>query len=276
MESIKELKKIVEKGVKRRRFSAMYFIEPIQVYITKVLLILGLNRIAVSLIWLFLGLIISFLFITGNVKLGLLAVLLHYLQTILDGCDGQVAKYNKRRLSEERDVQLWSYGLYMDFFQHILIDVFTMSFFAIGVYRITGNFYALILGTIVVYLRMYRRTEYPFLILVSTRLQVKEDVLRRMEFKKLPVVERNFLLRLIDYFFVWVKNGKKFYFLIFWSMVFDIIFQPFLTPAGVVNFRFLFLFGISIAGLLGVIRDQIVLITYGKLIVRLNKIYDKK
>ena len=269
MESISELKRIVEKGIKRSPGSAMYFIEPIQVYVTKVLLLMKFNRISTSFLWLFVGIVSALFFISGNVKFGMIAIVLHYFETILDGCDGQVARYNKRKLSERDDHERWFYGLYLDFTQHIIIDTFQMAFFALGLFKISGNFFILVAGIILIYLRMYKRTRTPFLYRIASTLRKRKEVFREIEVKDVSDKDDKLIFKIIDKMFFWIKNGKFLFLLLLSAHVLDLIVPGIIMEIefldwGVINFRIILLFSISIIGTIGVVKELVFDIVYGQ------------
>ncbi len=250
--TIKELNKIVKKGIKRHPRSFMYYFEPLQVYITFVLLKLKLNRIQVSLLWFFVGILSGVFFLFGTPQMGLIAIFLHYLHTLLDGCDGQVARYEKQFISEEKDIQLWAKGLYLDYVQHIIVDTIKYFSICIGLYMTTKIYWLLICGLILVSMKMFYRTKKSFVLRINYILKNKLKIFNKNDFQ---IHKENLLLKTINNFYFYIRNGKLFYFQLLVMHFLDLFHIGFKVFNIDVSFRVIFIFYSAFISILGVIAE---------------------
>jgi type IV secretory pathway VirB3-like protein len=259
MVTIPELRKIVEKKRSRKLtpLKAAFYREPIQVLLTRLFLHLNIGQLQIGILWLIVGIVGAFFFLNGNIKYGLIAILLHYVQTILDGCDGQVARYNKRtKLSAEEDYKLAYQGLYLDRFQHIVVDILAMSFFAIGLYQISGFISVLVAGVILVIVRIYKRTHDIILYRVARILRERSEMLEQVKLKYLHTNEKSLGLRIFLHLFWWIKNGKRLYVLILIAHLLDLFFPYYfndIIPAVTLglNFRICLIYSFASIGIFG-------------------------
>jgi len=212
------------------------------------------------------------------VKYGIVAIIFHYIQTILDGCDGQVARYNKKtKLTEEEDYKLAFQGLYLDRFQHIVVDLFAMFFFAIGLYQISGFISVLVAGVILVMIRMYKRTHELILNSVAQILKKRSKILEQVRLKYTLAKEKPIGIKIILHLFWWIKNGKRLYILILIAHLFDLVFPYFFNsltsalPLGL-NFRICLIYYFALIGIIGLVIEVLDDIKYMYGILKIEKL----
>lgn len=138
MPTVGELRRLVKKR-ERRRFSAMWFLEPIQAYVSYVLIRLHLNSLQVTVLWLVVALAGYAVTAIGTPSAFIGGCLLLYLKTILDGCDGEVARFHKQFVSEREDLETFIHGVYLDKAFHIIEKPLWGLSLAFGLYRMTGE-----------------------------------------------------------------------------------------------------------------------------------------
>lgn len=136
--TVRELRRLVKKR-ERPRFTAMWFLEPIQVYFSYVLIRLGLSSIHVTVLWLLVALAGYAVTAIGTPLAFIGGALLLYLKTILDGSDGEVARYRKQFVSQEEDLESFIHGVYLDKVFHIIEKPLWGLSLAFGLYRMTGE-----------------------------------------------------------------------------------------------------------------------------------------
>ncbi|GBE20393.1 MAG TPA: CDP-alcohol phosphatidyltransferase family protein [Candidatus Pacearchaeota archaeon] len=132
----------------------------------------------VTVVMLFLGIVSAFLFMTGRYGYILLGVLVYHIHLLLDGCDGEIARYKK--LYSEK-------GLYLDYIGHIIINPLIIMGIAIGVYINNPTPFPDIFFLIVGFIGMYSMMINNFL-----KLKKYEMYIDKKEFSKLKKMQKNF------------------------------------------------------------------------------------
>lgn len=135
VESIQELRKICQKGVKEKDLWITCSIDrKISIYFTRLFLKLGFSANAVTGISFLFGLWGVVMFFFGYYILGFLCFELFY---ILDCSDGEIARYNKSSGSK---------GLFLERMAHIILEPLLFMSVAFNIYLATNNVASLIFG----------------------------------------------------------------------------------------------------------------------------------
>ena len=134
MESIRELRTICQKGDNEAFVYFRVLVRPISIYITRVFLSLGISANSATLLSIISVLTGSILLVTQEPVLRLTAGLLLYLYTILDGVDGEVARYHVHR----NQAPPGRVGQYADAIAHLLSFNIALFGLGMGLYLNTG------------------------------------------------------------------------------------------------------------------------------------------
>lgn len=118
--SIKELKEICKKRNETAWRDKLN--RSITIRFTKVFLHLGATPDQITILSLIIGLISVAFFATGSYGFAILAVIFHHLSHILDGCDGEIARYDPKKKSGK--------GAYMDLMVYFIL--FPLILMAMG------------------------------------------------------------------------------------------------------------------------------------------------
>ena len=162
-ECINELRKLCMKydpngrpSYERWKLGSMRYFYPVQIYVTKVLLTLGFSSLSTTFLWCFVGLIVSTFLGVGSFLFAYLACLLLYLQIVLDGCDGEIARYNRRLITPEEDFQFFVRGIYYDECCHLICNPARLMGLAYGMFLQTQRIEFILSGIAIAYLILFR------------------------------------------------------------------------------------------------------------------------
>lgn len=210
--SIQELKAIVKKR-ERERFSAMWFLEPIQVYCSYALIRIGLNSTQVAVLWLISAYVAYLLMAVGKPWAYMAGSILILVKTILDGCDGEIARFEKQFISESDDFRSFINGIYLDKVFHIIEKPLWGVSIAYGIYRTTGYGWILIPGIFISLHHAFWRVN------ASLKQDLPREFLGRYKNLKNTLKDRSslgpnkedsILVRMLDKLDLWLRNGKWF------------------------------------------------------------------
>ena len=149
-----------------------------------------------------------------------------YLKIALDIADGELGRYQKRFMTEAEDVASYMKGIYLDRVQHAIESPLWGVALGIGGYRLTGEMWCIVAGIVIALARSFWRFER----LVTTNLaatfaQRIEAVGRAQQAMEKPAGSerrrRRWGGRIGSSLTLWVRNGKRFNFLILSAGVFD-------------------------------------------------------
>lgn len=135
VESIRELRQICQ-SVHTDDFSAN-LVRRVSIYPTVVLIRLGFTGNAVSVLNVFVGILAGLGFCLGGVAGTVTGTALFACNAILDGCDGEVARYRKASNLT---------GLYADRMNSLFVYPFTLFGIAVGLWRQTGEAWPMLVG----------------------------------------------------------------------------------------------------------------------------------
>lgn len=233
--TVAELRRLVKKR-ERARFSAMWFLEPIQVYFSYALIRLGLNSIGVTVLWLFVAFAGYAAIAVGTPAAMICGALLLYLKTILDGADGEVARFQKQFISPREDLESFIHGVYLDKVFHIIEKPLWGLSLGFGLYRQTGDWWIFAAGLCLSIFHGFCRHNgvvrselpYKFQKAVKNLLQSGESEfgVEQGETKdSIPV-------RVLDKLVLWIRNGKRLNAMFLISATFDLFTLTMIGPRG--------------------------------------------
>jgi hypothetical protein len=221
--SVGDLRRLVKK-CKRERFSAMWFLEPIQAYSSYLLIRLRLNSLHVTVLWLLIALIGYGVMTVGTPVGFLIGSLCVCLKIILDGSDGEVARFHKQFVSEHEDLTSFVHGVYLDKIFHIIEKPLWGLSLGYGAYRMTGEPWLIAAGVSLAVFNGFCRhnatlqKEIPKQFAERVRRvfgPAENDV-------EAPVASDPLLVRVVDKFYLFMRNGKRFNLLIFGAALIDL------------------------------------------------------
>lgn len=143
MESIKELRKICQTPRDIHNYEGMfnYFRVRIwrtpSIYITKLFLYTPITANQVTMLMIFLGFVISFLFSFGSYWYAVAAAIIIEVVYLLDAVDGEVARYRKQSSVT---------GVFLDIILHLANMAVPFIGMTIGVYRMNPGLDVVVLG----------------------------------------------------------------------------------------------------------------------------------
>lgn len=135
MESIRELRTICQKGDKEAFVFFRVLVRPVSIYITRVCLALGISANVVSVLSVVSAVSAAVLLVSQDLALRFLAGLLLFFYTVLDGVDGEVARY---RLHHNQ-APPGKAGPYADAMAHLLSFNLALFGLGLGLYVNTGQ-----------------------------------------------------------------------------------------------------------------------------------------
>ena len=224
--SVAELRRLVKKR-ERLRFSAMWFLEPIQAYFSYVLIRLGLNSLQVTVLWFCVAFVGYAVTAIGHPLAFLGGALILYLKTILDGCDGEVARYRKQFVSEEEDLTTFIHGVYLDKVFHIIEKPFWGLSLAFGLFQMTGDVRIFAAGiSYSVFLAFCRHNatlqkDIPHQF--AKRIQSLYEVQGLEPPNSDEQSRESLFVRVADKIEFWMRNGKKFNLLVILAAIVDTV-----------------------------------------------------
>ena len=222
--TVRELRRIVKKR-ERERFSATWFLEPIQVYFSYVAIRLGLNSTMVTVLWLLVAFAGYAITAVGTPVTFIAGALLLYLKTILDGSDGEVARFRKQFVSAEDDLTSFIHGIYLDKVFHIIEKPLWGLSLAMGLYRMHGEPWIFAAGvSLAVFLGFCRHNatlqgDIPRQF--AERVRKLRDAGAFSQFVDNEDQKDSILVRVADKAHLWMRNGKRFNMLVLLCGVFD-------------------------------------------------------
>lgn len=223
--SVAELRRLVKKRP-RRRFSAMWFLEPIQVYFSYVLIRLGVGSLQVTVLWLLVAFAGYGVMAVGTPTAFISGCVLLFLQTILDGSDGEVARYRKQFVTEREDLESFIHGIYLDKVFHIIEKPLWGLALAFGLYRMTGEPWIFAAGVSLGIFQAFCRHNATLQKDIPREFAAKASKTLGAAEATNPAVTgiRNdpVLVRVMDKLFLFMRNGKLFNLLVLLSAVFDL------------------------------------------------------
>jgi hypothetical protein len=232
--SVAELRRLVKKR-ERRRFSAMWFLEPIQVYFSYGLIWLGLNSIHVTVLWLCVALAGYAVTVIGTPLAFIGGCLLLYLKTILDGSDGEVARYHKQFVSEEQDLTTFIEGVYLDKCFHIIEKPLWGLALAMGLFHSTGQPWVFAAGISLAVFHGFCRHNATLQADIPRQFAERvRDLRRNRGFENLnhsTTTKDSLFIRIIDKAHLWMRNGKCFNLLVLIAAMLDLSLGWFGMPA---------------------------------------------
>jgi energy-converting hydrogenase Eha subunit C len=225
--TVGELRRLVKKR-ERQRFSAMWFLEPIQAYVSYILIRLGLNSIQVTVLWFVVALAGYAVNCIGTPLAFIGGALLLYLKTILDGCDGEVARFQKQFVSEEQDLTTFINGIYLDKVFHIIEKPLWGLSLAFGLYISSGEPWIFAAGLSVALFHVFCRHNSAVQNDIPRRFATKvQAAAGHGQFADLAlnstVAEQDSLpVRIFDKVNFWMRNGKRLNLLVIACSVVDL------------------------------------------------------
>ena len=153
MESITELKRICQKGSNEQFLYFKYLIRPISIYFTKLVLLFRISANTITYFGIFIVLSGSFLLTFDDKYIRMIAGIMLFFFTLLDGVDGEVARYHRYKGVKSNEYL----GKYHDAFAHMVSYNIALFSLGLGIYLITGQLLYLILG----YVACMARTRLP-------------------------------------------------------------------------------------------------------------------
>ena len=139
VESIKELKKICQKG--NDNWYDRYFIRKISICITKLLLRTEVTANQISGLSILIGIIAGIFFVFGNYWYTLAGALVLVLSNIVDCVDGEIARYRKSASIA---------GKYIESLNDYIVHPFIFVCISFGLYNIFNNVFIFVLGFLIV------------------------------------------------------------------------------------------------------------------------------
>jgi energy-converting hydrogenase Eha subunit C len=225
--TVGELRRLVKKR-ERARFSAMWFLEPIQAYFSYALIRLGLNSIQVTVLWFMVALAGYAVNCIGTPMAFIGGAVLLYLKTILDGCDGEVARFHKQFVSEEEDLTTFINGIYLDKVFHIIEKPLWGISLAFGLYVCFGEPWIFAGGLSVALFHVFCRHNSAMLADIPRRFAARvKAVAVHGQFADLDVdsaetAQDSVPIRIMDKVNFWMRNGKRLNSLIIGCSVVDL------------------------------------------------------
>jgi len=139
VESIKELRKICYKGYKQPWFSRV-ITRTISLYLTKLFLYTSITPNQITLLVVFFGLLSALFFSFGIHTYDIIASLFFMFKYILDGVDGNIARYRKSGSTM---------GFYFDRLQHRLVEPLIFIGLGYGAFVRGGNELFILMGALI-------------------------------------------------------------------------------------------------------------------------------
>ena len=136
---------------------AMKYIYPIQIYFTKYFLIFGFSPAVITHLWCFVGISAAIMLGFGTIPLTFIACLLMFLEIILDGSDGEVARYINADKDKNEDTLDFVYGIFIDKYCHAISRPLMRIGLGYGLYLTTGYILMLVFGLILGFITLYRQ-----------------------------------------------------------------------------------------------------------------------
>ena len=197
-------------SIDRWKTGTMRFFYPVQIYITKLLLTLGFTSLNTTILWCVVGVIASVFLCFGTFSLTMIACLFLYLQIALDGCDGEIARYNKRLFTQEQDFEFFARGIYIDECCHTIINPARLIGLASGVYVLTLRVEFIFCGIIMAYLVLFRMTTSFAIPFTVNKLAHKlpHSLIGENKTKIHSQIKENFFKRIISKACNYYTNGK--------------------------------------------------------------------
>ena len=194
----------------RWRRGLMRFFYPVQAYITKVLLTFGFTSLGTTILWCVVGVVASALLCLGSFIPTLIACALFYLQIALDGCDGEIARYNKRFVSREKDFELFVRGVYLDEICHLICSPARIFGVAFGIYTQTHRIEFIVCGILMAYLVHFRMSSAFSMAFVVNKLAHKlPESLNSLDGESdRSHWKESFFDRVIQTLYMYYVNGK--------------------------------------------------------------------
>lgn len=151
MENISELRKICQTAPQKERGNiyALVVSRTFSIFITRLLLPTGMTANQASVLMIAVGLLANFLFLFAWRETFLMGAFLLQLWYILDGVDGEIARYHyyKRTGSLVRDKRDGGLtGQYLDMINHYIINFLVPATLSFGVYHQTGRPFWILVG----------------------------------------------------------------------------------------------------------------------------------
>lgn len=235
--TVAELRRLVKKR-ERERFSAMWFLEPIQVYFSYALIRMGMNSIQVTVLWLFVAFAGYASIAVGTPATLIGGILLLYVKTILDGVDGEVARFHKQFISPREDLESFIHGVYLDKVFHIIEKPLWGLSLGFGIYRQTGDWWIFAAGVSLAVFHGFCRhngvvcSELPYKFQKAVRNLVEAE---NSGFHAESSESKDTIVaRVLDKITLWIKNGKRLNTVLLLCAFSDLLFQPTLGPRGAV------------------------------------------
>ena len=181
MESLSELRKICQTAPNKERGNiyAIVVSRTFSIFITRLLLPTGMTANQASVLMIVVGLLANFLFLFAWRETFLAGALLLQLWYILDGVDGEIARYHyyKRTgtlIRDKRDGGLT--GQYLDMINHYIINFLVPATLSFGLYHQTGHSFWILIGFVA------SLTQVLMLAMHDARSRAQLTMLKRFSF----------------------------------------------------------------------------------------------
>jgi hypothetical protein len=145
----------------------------------------------------------------------------------LDGSDGEIARYNRRFMSDEEDAIAFMHGVYLDKVFHAIEKPFWGMSIALGVYRATSEWYVFLAGFSLCVFHGFCRQEVAAQSLTVAKLRgVIQRVRNAGGFTEMGLEAAASRLsplhtRVVEKVAFWMRNGKRFNLLILLAGLLD-------------------------------------------------------
>lgn len=206
----------------------MWLLEPIQVYFSYVLIRLGLNSIQVTVLWLLVAFAGYAVTAIGTPIAIIGGVLLLYIKTILDGADGEVARFHKQFITPQEDMESFINGVYLDKVFHIIEKPFWGLSLGLGMYFISGDVIVLIAGLLLGLFHTFTRHNGVVQSELAYKFQEPIQRLQAQDEFELPPVDPaqkdSILVRILDKLTFYIRNGKIFNMAVLFTALVDLMF----------------------------------------------------
>ena len=152
MESIAELRKIGQTAFLNEHANPYgRFVRFFSIYVTRLLLPLGITANQASLLMIVVGMSANLFFLSSNPWFLLTGALLMQFWYMLDGVDGEVARYRHYKKTglmviDKKDGVLA--GMYLDMINHYIINFLVPTMVGFGLYIKTWNYIYLVFGAL--------------------------------------------------------------------------------------------------------------------------------
>jgi hypothetical protein len=206
VESISELRKLCRKENDLQTAWVRYFIRPVSIYFTKLLLQTSISANQTSILFIFVGFIGCYFFTLGNPFYNLVGIIFLYLWMIGDACDGEISRYRRT----------WGMRGIGTFFDWLILRAVTPVIFvciSIGIFHQFNSTLALVIGflTALFWFLIYILPHIKVIIRMFLRKN-KSVLFKRLKFSLSPNMY-NKAVRLIFNFNKWFGKStwlKKF------------------------------------------------------------------